>query len=70
MVKEFSGKATCLEHGDFDWRGFYVCSEIICGWQSNLFRNCKMITRQGNTYRIPTVYPKCKRKYIKIETEE
>ena len=70
MAKEFSGEAICLEHGSFQWHGFYYAGEIICNWQESLSKNCKTITKQGNEYRIPAVCPKCKRKYIQIKTEE
>ena len=67
MAKEFSGKATCVVHGDFQWRGIYHCGEMICGKLSDLSENFGTITMQGNDYIIPAICPKCKRKFIQKE---
>ena len=67
MAKEISGQASCLEHGDFQWRGIYHYGEMICGKLSDLSENCGTIIMQGNEYIIPAICPKCKRKSIQKE---
>ena len=61
MNREFSGKSTCLIHGEFEWFGIFQERNTVISFEGRKKINCEHIYRKGQSIIAETSCPVCYR---------